>query len=149
MAWRPLCVLIVASGVVACGAHKPGSAAPTSAAVVQIPNATPDQLKAFDSDKSALPPARTDVATAAKPRARGHYVDVDDPWRSPQMIPIPRGGPDCIAAALCCERYRRTTRTSSVSSSVCAGVRHFPDNVCLQLLEAFRRAAAHSGFSCP
>ncbi len=141
-------MLIVSTSVGACGAHKQKTAAPTVAAVVEIPEATPDQLKAFDSDKSALPAARPHVATAATSPPRDRYVDLDDPWRSMQQAATPHGGPDCVAASLCC-RLIKNKQGGTGSTSVCDTVRRFPDSTCRQLLDAFRRAAGQLGVNCP
>jgi hypothetical protein len=144
-------VLIVSTGVAACGAHRQKTTAPTVAAVVEIPEVTPDQLKAFDSDKSALPAARPHVATTAKSVPGERYVDLDDPWRSMQQVATPHGGPDCVAAALCCEKMMQQSHAGPSAMKMCDTIRQEPDYTCRQFLYAISRAVAQgkTGVSCP
>ena len=144
-----LLLLVAAALVGACGAGKQSTAAPQTAAVVQIPGATPKQLQQFDADQSA-PPGSSAHHPIRKPTQNQRYVEVDDD--SPRQNwpgSGSRGGPDCVAAALCCERILQKNGAAPSSMKMCDSIRHAPDTACQQIRDSFRRAFGKTGVRCP
>lgn len=144
------CVLVAAAFLVACGAETKPAAAPRVSTMVRIPEATPDQLHDFDSDKSRPPVAeaktrRTETRTSETRR----QIDLDDSARQVWQGSAAVGGPDCDSAALCCEHVMQKNGSSPPSQKVCDSLRTAPTASCQQLLASFRQAFGKLGVKCP
>ncbi len=143
-------VLVVAAALLgACGAAKQPTGDTAGGAVVRIPNATPEQLAHFDSDHRALPASHEKASRAHPSRAALKRDNVEQAQRARVGRPLPHGGPDCDAAALCCERIMQTSGNSARQVAVCDTFRHAPTSTCRPILDSFRRVLQKKGISCP
>jgi hypothetical protein len=136
--------------IVACGASTPpGSAAPRSRSVVEIPEVEPEPDESRNDEQP--PPAAHREAHRDAEQGQDDVPsevpeDMFNPWGPSSAAG--GGGPDCDRAADCCAKIVQRAGPDPALLTACAGLRQAPVPTCTQMLVSFRQVAPQLGVQC-